>query len=65
MRCSGSQTICTAAEQAGQRRAAGVFEALLFERVLEPLAKPLGPVGEIAIASVAERLFVPSPQKSP
>jgi hypothetical protein len=63
MKCSGSQTICTAPEP--QTRVVGVFEALLFEQVLEPLAKPLGPLGEVAIASAVERLFVPPHSKSP
>lgn len=55
MRCSESQTICTAADA----RVVGVIEALLFAQILEPLTKPLGPVGEIALGSVAQQLFVP------
>lgn len=60
MRCSESQTTCTAPEV--QPRAASVFEALLFTQVLEPLTKSLGPVGEIALGSVAQRLFIPKPR---
>lgn len=57
MKCSASQTTCTAPEL--PVRAAGVFQALLFTQVLEPLTKSLGPVGEIALGSVAQQLFVP------
>ncbi len=55
MRCSESQTTCTAPEPRERR----VFEALLFAQVLEPLTKSLGPVGEIALGSVAQQLFIP------
>ena len=58
MRCSGSQTISTAPEAPSQKRAVAVLEALLFEKVLAPLAKPLGPAGEIALAAAVERLLV-------
>jgi len=60
MRCSESQTTCTVPN--AQPPAAGVFEALLFAQVLEPLTKPLGPVGEIALGSVAQELFIPKPR---
>jgi hypothetical protein len=40
-------------------RPTDVFQALLFTQVLEPLTKSLGPVGEIALGSVAQQLFVP------
>jgi len=55
MRCSASQITCTVPEP----RASAVFEALLFTQVLEPLTKSLGPVGEIALGSVAQQLFIP------
>jgi hypothetical protein len=58
MRCSESQITCTAPEP----RAASVFEALLFTQVLEPLTKPLGPVGELALDGVAQQLFIPKPR---
>jgi hypothetical protein len=60
MRCSESQTTCIAPEP--QVRAASVFQALLFTQVLEPLTKSLGPVGEIALGSVAQQLFIPKPR---
>jgi hypothetical protein len=63
MRCSGSPTISIAPERQAQPRAAGVFEALIFARLLEPLAKPLGPFGEIALGAVAQRLFVRDPKE--
>ncbi|GEM_PF-5171054 len=59
MRCSASPTICIAAEQRPQPAAVRALEALLFAKLLEPLAKPLGPVGELALTSVAQRVFVP------
>jgi hypothetical protein len=44
--------------------AAGVAEstlqAVLFSEILKPLAKGLGPVGDVAIESVVQHLFVPS-----
>jgi hypothetical protein len=60
MRCSESQTTCIAPD--AQPRAASVFQALLFTQVLEPLTKPLGPVGEITLDSVAQQLFIPKPR---
>ena len=57
MKCSASQITCTAPEL--QKRAAGVVEAMLFARVLEPLVKPLGAVGELALTSVVQQSFVP------
>ena len=42
-----------------QTPAVRTLEALVFAKVLEPLAKSLGPAGEVALASVAQRLFVP------
>lgn len=65
MRCSGSQITCTAPDPSPRGRVANTFEALLFEQVLEPLVKPLGPAGEIAIALVAEATFVRSQPQSP
>lgn len=60
MKCSASQTICTVPEV--PVRAASVFAALLFTQVLEPLTKSLGPLGEIALGSVAQQLFIPKPR---
>ena len=64
MKCSGSPTICIAADPAMRERAVRIFEALLFEQTLKPLAKPLGPIGEIALSSVAEKIFVPPSRKA-
>ena len=47
-----------------RERAVRIFEALLFEQTLKPLAKPLGPIGEIALSSVAEKIFVPPSRKA-
>ena len=60
MRCSESQTTCTAPDV--QPRPANIFEALLFTQVLEPLTKSLGPVGEIVLEGVAQQLFIPKPR---
>ena len=35
----------------------GALEAILFREILKPLAAGLGPVGEIAVGSVADTLF--------
>ncbi|MGH7660179.1 MAG: hypothetical protein ACRENA_04580 [Vulcanimicrobiaceae bacterium] len=35
------------------------LEAVLFAKVLEPLAKPLGPAGELSLTTVAQRVFLP------
>ena len=35
-----------------------VMSAVLFREILKPLASGLGPVGEIALGSVANSLFV-------
>jgi hypothetical protein len=59
MKCSASPTICIAAEHRTQPAAVRTLEALLFAKVLEPLAKPLGPVGELTLTNVAQRVFVP------
>ena len=34
------------------------LQAVLFSEIFKPLAKTLGPVGDIAIESVAQHLFV-------
>lgn len=59
MKCSESPTICIAAERAPQAAAVRTLEAVLFAKILEPLAKPLGPAGEIALTTVAQRVFLP------
>jgi hypothetical protein len=55
MRCSVSPTISTAPDKLLAARCA---EALLFAQVLAPLAAGLGPVGELTLTAVAQRLFV-------
>jgi hypothetical protein len=37
-----------------------VAAAILFREILKPLAEDLGPVGEIALGTVADELFVRS-----
>jgi hypothetical protein len=59
MKCSASPTICIAAERAPQPAAVRTLEAVLFAKVLEPLAEPLGPAGELALTTVAQRVFPP------
>jgi hypothetical protein len=57
MKCSGSPTTCTAAERDPRAAAADALSAIVFREVLKPLANGLGPVGETAIAAVADTLF--------
>lgn len=35
----------------------GALEAVVFREILKPLAAGLGPVGDVAIGSVADTLF--------
>jgi hypothetical protein len=57
MRCNASPTTCTAVEPPAARDlAARTVAAILFREVLRPLAAGLGPLGEIAVGPVAERL---------
>jgi hypothetical protein len=35
----------------------GALQAIVFREILKPLAAGLGPVGEIAVGSVADKLF--------
>ena len=68
MRCCVSPTTSIAADalvrHAGVDRADAaqsardVMSAVLFREILKPLANGLGPIGEIALGSVAERLFI-------
>ena len=39
-----------------------VAAAVLFREILKPLARGLGPVGEIALGAVADDLFVHRPR---
>jgi len=38
------------------------MEALLFSEILKPLTAALGPVGDVAVASVTAKLFVEPPR---
>jgi hypothetical protein len=38
------------------------MEALIFAEILKPLAASLGPVGDAAIGTVAQKAFVKPPQ---
>lgn len=65
MRCFASSTISTAVSgsappdiRSSSADARDVVNALLFREILKPLAKALGPVGEIALGTVADDLFV-------
>jgi hypothetical protein len=40
-----------------QRNARDVASAVLFREILKPLARGLGPVGEMALGTVADELF--------
>jgi len=42
--------------------AESTLQAVLFSEILKPLAKDLGPVGDVALGSVTQRLFV-SPRR--
>jgi hypothetical protein len=49
-------------ERAKARDAAvRAVEAIVFREVLKPLAAGLGPVGDVAVGSVADTLFGPKP----
>ena len=53
MKCSGSPTTCTAANEARARETAAQFEAVLFQAALAPIAKSLGFFGDVAVNQVA------------
>ena len=60
MSSSVSPTTSIAADSHEQlrRSARDVMSALLFRQILKPLASTLGPVGETALDTVADELFV-------
>jgi hypothetical protein len=58
MNCSGLPTTCSAAGGDARAAATSALEAVVFREILKPLAAGLGPVGEIAMGSVADKLFV-------
>ena len=64
--CGAPSTSSSAARSVAERpnTAHGVAETtlqgLLFSQILKPLAKDLGPVGEVALESVVQRMFGPA-----
>jgi hypothetical protein len=56
--CGGVQPACVAAQPAASKVATNAIEAVVFREILKPLAESLGPVGETALDSVADSLFV-------
>ncbi len=60
MRCCASPTTSTAADARADaaQSARDVMNAVLFREILKPLAQGLGPIGEIALGTVADDLFV-------
>ena len=57
MRCSASPTTCIAADTGTRTAATNALEAIVFREILKPLATGLGPVGDVAIGSVADAIF--------
>jgi hypothetical protein len=64
MRCCASPPTSIAADprDVAQRSARDVMNAVLFREILKPLARGLGPVGEIALGAVADEVFVRRPR---
>jgi hypothetical protein len=54
MRCSASPTTSTAVEP--RAAAARTLEALVFREILKPLTAGMGPVAELALGPLADRL---------
>jgi hypothetical protein len=50
-------TACIATETSARTAVSDVLSAIVFREILKPLAAGLGPVGEMAIGSVADTLF--------
>ena len=63
MKCSASPTTSIAADAASARAVTATLDAVLFREILKPLAAGLGPVGETAVALVADRVFAPRPEQ--
>jgi hypothetical protein len=47
----------SAEESATRSAATNALSAIVFREILKPLAAGLGPVGEVAIGSVADAIF--------
>ncbi len=58
MKCGGLPITCIAAEPDARTAATNALSAIIFREILKPLAAGLGPVGEMAIGSVADSIFV-------
>jgi ABC-type enterobactin transport system permease subunit len=61
MKCCASPITFIAVNAPSPARAAeSTLQAVLFSAILKPLAKGLGPVGDVAVDSVVQHLFVPA-----
>lgn len=61
MKCCGPSSSSIAGNLPDAARAAeSTLQAVLFSEILKPLAKGLGPVGDIVLDSVAQHIFAPS-----
>jgi hypothetical protein len=61
MKCCGSPTTSTGAD-AATAVVRDTLQAVLFAEIMKPLAANLGPIGDLAISSVAQSVFVRSPR---
>jgi hypothetical protein len=60
MKCCGSPITSIAVNSPGAERVVNAtLQAIMFGEIMKPLAKSLGPVGDVLVASVAQQLFVP------
>lgn len=65
MTCCVSSTIVSASTATTTqsnntaREVQSTLQGLLFSQILKPLAKDLGPVGEVAVESVVQHMFGP------
>jgi hypothetical protein len=60
MKCCASPTTSIVVNSPAPARAAqATLQAVLFSEILKPLAANLGPVGDLAIESVVQHLFMP------
>jgi hypothetical protein len=59
MKCCESPTTSTAVNVSDATRGAGdVMQAIIFSQILKPLTAALGPVGDAAVESLAQNLFM-------
>ena len=60
MKCCGSPTTSIAASDSAATRALDTtVQALLFSEIFKPLAKALGPLGDLVVDSTVQRLTGP------